>query len=285
MPTKLQLSIAGFTIELRSQYQLSLGIGYTHFYDTAKKAPDLTIDCLPMDNSPIPREATHVFSSANSELRFYDIYRLYEVLYFEIHDQNNQTEIQQFARLEPDLKHWTVWSREENGTLDPMLFPMGPIIFHYAVLTTEAVMMHASAIFDGEKGRMFSGFSGAGKSTIAGIWHQAGNNLINDDRLIIRREGEQYFVYNTPMYYEDGNKKAPLHAIYLIYHSPENKIEQLKGVVALSSVMAFSIQNNYDKRFVQHHIDFFHRLSQNLTVYRLGVVPDMQIIDFIKASD
>ena len=282
MPHQLYLSIAGFSICLHAECQLMLDDGFTHFTVDSTQEADITIECRNNDSLPPFENAEKVFTSANDELKFYEIYRRGDDLIFRVFDQQNQTCIQQTALLDGGLKRWIIWSEETDGVLEPLVFPMAPILLHYAVLTADAVMMHASGVFDGEKGRLFSGFSGAGKSTISGIWKQQGNLLINDDRLIIRKEKGEYFMYNTPMYYPDDNKKSPLHAVFLIRHAPENVINRMAGAAAVSSVMAFSIQNNYDTRFVQHHLDFFANMCSQIPVFQLGFVPDEKVVKFIK---
>ena len=282
MPDLLYLSIAGFSIHLRAECQLRLDAGFRHFTVDKTREPDITVECRNNDSLPPFENAEKVFTSANDELKFYEIYRRGDDLIFRVFDQQNQTCIQQTALLDGGLKRWIIWSEEKDGVLEPLVFPMAPILLHYAVLTADAVMMHASGVFDGEKGRLFSGFSGAGKSTISGIWKQQGNLLINDDRLIIRKEKGEYFMYNTPMYYPDDNKKSPLHAVFLIRHAPENVINRMAGAAAVSSVMAFSIQNNYDTRFVQHHLDFFADMCTQIPVYQLGFVPDEKVVNFVK---
>ena len=265
-----------------AECQLMLDDGFTHFTVDSTQEADITIECRNNDSLPPFENAEKVFTSANDELKFYEIYRRGDDLIFRVFDQLNQTCIQQTALLDGGLKRWIIWSEETDGVLEPLVFPMAPILLHYAVLTADAVMMHASGVFDGEKGRLFSGFSGAGKSTISGIWKQQGNILINDDRLIIRKEKGEYFMYNTPMYYPDDNKKSPLHAVFLIRHAPENVINRMAGAAAVSSVMAFSIQNNYDTRFVQHHLDFFADMCTQIPVYQLGFVPDEKVVNFVK---
>ena len=282
MPHQLYLSIAGFSICLHAECQLMLDDGFTHFTVDSTQEADITIECRNNDSLPPFENAEKVFTSANDELKFYEIYRRGDDLIFRVFDQLNQTCIQQTALLDGGLKRWIIWSEETDGVLEPLVFPMAPILLHYAVLTADAVMMHASGVFDGEKGRLFSAFSGAGKSTISGIWKQQGNLLINDDRLIIRKEKGEYFMYNTPMYYPDDNKKSPLHAVFLIRHAPENVINRMAGAAAVSSVMAFSIQNNYDTRFVQHHLDFFANMCSQIPVFQLGFVPDEKVVNFIK---
>jgi hypothetical protein len=152
---------------------------------------------------------------------------------------------------------------------------------HYLTVKSDAVMIHASCVFDGKKGRIFTGFSGNGKSTISKIWADAGNLIINDDRIIIRKSDGRYYAYNTPMYYSDISKKAPLDAIYLISHCPENRMKKISGALAVSKVLAFCIQNNFEQKLIQNHLNFLSELSAHVSVYELGFVPDASVVKFI----
>jgi dephospho-CoA kinase len=75
-------------------------------------------------------------------------------------------------------------------------------------------------------GRVFSGVSGIGKSTMAEIWRNIGAQVINDDRLIIRivKDGS-IVMFNTPMTYSDSYKSTPLNHLYLPFHSKEKCLE------------------------------------------------------------
>lgn len=279
---QVQISVGGFIIRLFSEWKIRLDVGYSHFVCSDELQHDIQVECLEGIPEGILTSAELVFKAANSEKIFYTIYRTIAGLVFAVYDQDKKDEIQQFALLDETLKCWKIWSKTVNDAFEPLLFPMGPILFHYATLQGDAVMMHSSCIFDGEKGRLFSGFSGAGKSTISGLWVKSGATMINDDRVIIRREKEVYYVYNTPMYYADVPKRTRLDAVYLISHSPVNKIKQRTGALAVTGIMAFSIQNNYDARFVQHHLAFFSEMCQSVPVYDLGFVPDESVVRFVK---
>jgi hypothetical protein len=87
------------------------------------------------------------------------------------------------------------------------------------------------------------------------------------------------------MYYADISKKAPLNAIYLISHSPVNKAKKLSGALAVSKVMAFCIQNNFDKAFIDKRLEFFYKLSQATSIYELGFVPDQQVVTYITENE
>ena len=247
---------------------------------------DVTIECFAgTPTNPFQNDEL-VFEAKNEKQRFYSIYRTGKDLGFIIYNQQNKDEIQQVAVLDETFTHWKAYSEAlPDNSILPLKYPLGPIIMHYLTIKSDAVMMHASCAFDGKSARIFTGFSGAGKSTMSKLWSETGNRIINDDRIIIRKKEKGYVVYNTPMYYRDIPKEAPLNSIYLINHSPKNKIKKLSGALAVSKVMAFCIQNNFDKQFIQSRLNFFSELCMEIPVYDLGFVPDESAVNFIKANE
>lgn len=281
---EFHLNIADFIIQIKSDIAFQPETGYESFFTDKKQTTDFVVNCKAEIPLTIFAGQNPVFEAENEQQKFYDIYRHNEGLGFIIYNQQNKNTIQQIALLDKDFRNWTIYSSSETD-YNPLRYPMGPIIMHYMTVKTKSVMMHASCVFDGKKGRMFSGFSGVGKSTMSRIWAESGCTVINDDRLIIRETDNGFFVYNTPMYYKDLSKKTPLNAVYLIRHSSENKIQKLKGALAASRTMAFCIQNNYDQHFVADRLDFFVRLAAAVDIYDLGFVPNASVIEFIKAHE
>jgi hypothetical protein len=281
------LQIAGFKLQFISSEALFVDDAHMPFVvDANAYDADIVINChAGFPNLDFANQKPS-FEAANDDLVFYRIYAESNQFKIVIFNQQKNTEIQHVAFLNADLKQWDIYTKRNNdSSISPLTYPMGPVLMHYMTHTAEAVMMHAACVVDGNIGRMFSGFSGAGKSTMSGIWAKAGHTIVNDDRVIIRKENAKFYVYNTPMYYVDMPKRIELQSIYLIYHSPENKIEKLKGAIALSKVMAFSIQNNFDKQFVAQRLALFADLCSNVGVYQLGVVPNQAIIDFVRNNE
>jgi hypothetical protein len=279
--------IAGFLIRLFSDLEMDPEEGYLPFVVAIEeKEVDVTVHFLSgIPATPFQNDEL-VFEAENEYQRFYSIYRLTEGFGFVIYDQKERNEIQQIALSDETFRQWEVYSLlNSDNRIVPLKYPLGPILMHYMTMRSDAVMMHASSAFDGRKARIFTGFSGAGKSTISKLWWAAGNGIINDDRLIIRKRENGYTVYNTPMYYADIPKEAPLSAVYLIRHSPENKIKKLTGAMAIAKVMAFCIQNNFEKQFIESRLSFFSELCASVPVYELGFVPDERVVNFILENE
>ena len=281
------IEIAEFSIHLFSDTAFELEEGYWPFEKKEENIDaDFNIECVLNLPEVLPFDITKpVFEAENEQQKFYSIYRLDQGLGIVIYNQQDINQIQQIAMLDESFSNWKVYSTSFANTHLPLKYPMGPILMHYITLKTNSVMMHASCAYDGVKARIFTGFSGAGKSTMSMIWSEAGNQIINDDRLIVRQMGDGFYVYNTPMYYQDMPKKAPLNSIFLISHSPENRINRLSGVLAVSKVMAFSIQNNFDRQFINSRIDLFTEMSNQVAIYELGFVPDKQVVQFVLANE
>jgi len=156
------------------------------------------------------------------------------------------------------------------------------------VLTTEEqlLLIHASGIIESGKGRIFAGFSGVGKSTMANIWQNNGAEIINDDRLLLKKETNgSWRFHNTPMYYRAVPKSAVLNHIFFPFHSPQNTIEKLSGAKAIAQLLAFTIHHGYDSKHLLHHSSVTENLLQDITAAKLGVVPTSEIIAFIKTNE
>ncbi len=284
---EIVFKVAECAIRVHSEHEFELEEGYLPFMveseagQAANLQPEVNIEVIPVMPDNFLSGKQLLFDAENEQQKFYSIYQLNEGLGFAIYDQKTRNSIQQLALLNNDFTNWTVYYDAKGGEVLPLSYPFGPIMLHYLTLKIDAVMMHASCAYDGKTGRMFTGFSGVGKSTISKLWALEGSRIVNDDRLIIRRFNNEYRVYNTPMYYQDIPKVAPLGGIYLIRHFPENTINQVSGATAVSKVMAYSIQNNFDRRYVAQRLAFFSELVSRVPVYELGFVPDVSVVHYI----
>jgi hypothetical protein len=198
--------------------------------------------------------------------------------------------LQQQAFYHAASRSWKIYARKSEHyneeVLNPLAYPMAPLLWY--VLSTEEplLLVHASGIFDGQKGRLFSGFSGVGKSTLAGIWESNGAQVINDDRLLLKRNVDgTWQMFNTPMLYPDQNKSCVLNHVYFPFHNSSNTIEKLSGAKALATVLAYTIHHGYDAQHLLHHSHLAEQLVLDLSVAKLGVVPNKAIIQFIKAHE
>ena len=283
------ISVAGFTIKLISQSaDISLEEGYTPFVlPKYKGKADILINAIPGIPEELLQRAELLFEGSNELQKFFSVYKFGQSYKIIVYNQQNINSVQQVAVVSDDFSEWKVYSNllNDSNAVCPLQYPLGPLVLYYLTVKYDAIMIHASGCFDGQKGRIFSGFSGVGKSTMSRLWQQSNCVIVNDDRLIIRKESDGYVMHNTPMFYADMPKKAPLNSINLIRHSPENTIKKLSGATAVSRVMVNCIQHGYNKEAIGHHLTFLSQLCGQVSVYEVGFKPDISIVDFIKANE
>lgn len=186
-----------------------------------------------------------------------------------------------------ESNEWTLFASEKikkdgHFLLNPLAYPMGPLLLYHLALYNNAIMIHASGVEADANGFLFSGFSGVGKSTMAGLWSQTGHKVINDDRLLLRVEQGQCFMYNTPMTYKDVPKKTKLTKAFLLKQHQSNYLTEITGTDKLMRFMAFCIQHHYNKEHIKQIMSTVRAIINCISVYELGFVPDTTVVDLLK---
>ncbi len=279
-PYVAALRIGGFTFQVRSRFQITFDIGYSSFISNNAGKPDLFLQVDELSGNYI-ENSVFIFEAVEQGIPLWRVsknengYRLF------LYNQLRKDEIQSVIDIPHNTNNWQVYCRLENGCAEPLLYPAGPLLLYMFAIRNKAFMQHASAVVSNGKAFVFSGFSGIGKSTMAAIWGKKGYTVINDDRILIRQNSEGFMAYNTPMFYPDKPKQAPLSAVFLLKQHSWNYIKQLSGVAAITNFMRFSIQHAYDKQFLEAHLNLAHEVYKAVPVFELGFKPDAAIIDFI----
>ncbi|MFM2227374.1 MAG: hypothetical protein RL664_717 [Bacteroidota bacterium] len=286
------LTVADYFVKISSNENTPIFFeeGYANFLQLEEvESYDATITC----QTGLPEKDTYtgeiIFDAIHDKKRLWQVVQTKTQRAFVIFHPARSNEVQQVAFLNSASSEWIIYSKQlsqNNETFTcPLAYPMGSLILYYLTLNSNAFMIHASGVWDGETGRIFSGFSGVGKSTMAKIWEEEGAHIINDDRLIVREVNGEYFMYNTPMNYADLNKQAQVSKFYFPFHAKKNSAEKLTGARALTQLMAFCFQHNYDKKNTEHLIAQLERVTQFANTYKLGVVPTPSITDYIRSIE
>lgn len=283
------ICIAGYYFELKnkSEYPFAIEAGFEHFMVQNPMNADIRLQFyegflqLSLDKL--------LYRAKNGTQILWEIFAYQSQKLFLVYHPESGL-LQQQAFYDAKTRCWKIYAEkskhEAEDVLNPLAYPMAPLLWY--VLSTEEplLLVHASGVFDGEQGRIFSGFSGVGKSTMAGIWQRNGAEVINDDRLLLKRlHNGKWQMFNTPMIYTDQNKSCELHRIYFPFHNETNSIENLSGAKALATVLAYTIHHGYDAQHLLHHSNLAEKLVNELPISKLGVVPTDAIIDFIRSNE
>lgn len=188
-------------------------------------------------------------------------------------------------RFSLNSKEWELWIEGVSSLTDPLEYPLDGLLLYYLTVIHKDIMIHASGINHSGKGYLFSGVSGKGKTTIARLWDEQGAKVLHDDRLIIRKSGSIYRMYNTPVYNNDEPASSTLDSIFILEHGSSNMQVPLSGSTAVSMLMSNCIQHNWDHAIIDNLLVSVAGLCDNVPVKMLYFRPEKSITDFISGND
>jgi hypothetical protein len=175
----------------------------------------------------------------------------------------------------------------------PLAYPLDEVIFLHRLARSGGLLLHAcgAVIREGEeRGRaravLFSGPSGAGKTTIARLLqHHAGAEILSDDRIVIRPSAEGFRAHGTPWHGDAPLSRAdsaPLAGIHLIHHAPQVEPRMLGGAAGAASVLGNAFAPLHDPVSAEAALELAARLAAEVPILRLGFPKDERAVDFVR---
>jgi hypothetical protein len=156
----------------------------------------------------------------------------------------------------------------EHYDLQWMMYP-----FEGRFLYTGGVVLHGAAVEYNGKGFIFTGISGAGKTTQAHLWQKHRNALIiNGDCPSIRIKDDIPYLYGTPWCGTSGesiNRKTHLSAVILVKKGDTNTIRELKGTSAFLAILANVLHSCFDKATLDLSISNIEYMIKHIRVFEL----------------
>ncbi len=160
----------------------------------------------------------------------------------------------------------------KGGNLTSLLcFPTDQILFARLLADRGGIILHGSGIIFKEKGYLFVGHSDAGKTTLVKIFHHHAR-ILNDDRMIVRKEDGSYYLYGTPWHGDlslVAPDRVPLEAILFLNQAKENRIERTEGLQAFKRLYGCTIKPLVTKGWVEKTLDICQDLSREVPCYHL----------------
>jgi hypothetical protein len=169
---------------------------------------------------------------------------------------------------------------------NPFTFPIDQIILMYYLAIKGGAVIHAAGIEINQRGYVFAGRSGAGKTTISRQFAaKKYSGMMSDDRVIIKKTEGIFRVFGTPWPGEGGiasNTSAPLHGIFFLSHEETNRIKELKPQKALEKLLPVVSIPWFDREIMPFVLDFCGSLVLNIPSYELFFKPDTEVVDFFE---
>ncbi len=306
----LDLIIAGRRVRLRSSDGVTLKPDerFTAFLADVDGDPELTVDVFP-GSAVVPADATKVFDASlmeetpqgvrDSGEPFWEVLSdggtVYAKAFLKDPVRNPVLVIphkQMTWRLYADSIAESVDSPplppapcSMPESVDPLPWPVDGLLLYFLSALKGDVMIHGSAVSCLGKGWLFTGRSGSGKTTIAGIFDRAGDRVIHDDRLIIRKETRGWIMHSTPVYRNDEPRSASLDHLWVIRHGGSNVSEPLTGATAVAMVLSNCIQQNWNRETAEMLAATVDDMVASVRVSRLAFVPAGSIRDYLVARE
>jgi hypothetical protein len=158
-------------------------------------------------------------------------------------------------------------------------------IVHSLILAGKGgFLLHAASAIRNDRAFLFSGISGAGKTTISRL-APPDVLLLTDEVSYVRREATSYHACGTPFAGElarvGTNCSAPVATLFLLDKGCENKIEVINAAEAvrclLRNILFFAEDAGLVEMIFRSACDFVDRVP----VRRLTFVPDVRVWDLI----
>lgn len=179
-----------------------------------------------------------------------------------------------------NVKSGRIWSLEQ------LMRIMGQLITISILHLYEGLLIHSTGIILNGKGIIFSGISGAGKTTLAKLWQgRAGATVLNDDRIIVRKEKQGYFVYGTPWPGEGktvSSQRAPLKKIFFLSKAKQNSLLPLEKKESLHQLISQCFPAIWDRESIDFSLKLCGALIEDIPCFSFGFVPDESAVEFIE---
>jgi hypothetical protein len=188
------------------------------------------------------------------------------------------------ARWNPETGHGVVRQNLNPYSLDSVLR-----IVHSLILATRGgFLLHAaSAICDG-RAYLFSGVSGAGKTTLTRL-APPDVTLLTDEISYVRPGADGYAAFGTPFAGElarpGENCSAPLSTLFLLEKGPSNRVEEMSSADCMRRLMRNILFFAEDSELTNSLLATACEFVSRVPVRRLTFYPDSKVWDHIRQHE
>jgi hypothetical protein len=183
---------------------------------------------------------------------------------------------------------WDVRSRRGWVRQSPNPYSLDSVlrIAHSLVLADEGgFLLHAASAIRNGRAFLFSGVSGAGKTTMARL-APPDANLLTDEISYVRRCESGYRAYGTPFAGElaraGENLSAPVDTLYFLVQGRENRVEAITQADAVRSLMRHILFFAHDRELVRSVFDAALRFVSSVHVAKLVFTPDARAWELVR---
>lgn len=188
------------------------------------------------------------------------------------------------AILNPSLNKVKFYTADHSGKIFSCFLP---ILFSLILPQNGALMLHACGVADNKKGYLFIAPPEGGKSTVGKLALRYGLSVLNDERIIIRREGKLFKIYGNPWHgdiKETSNAPVPIKHIFFLKKSNANQIKPINKKKAAMRILKNSFYLPVDKKLIKKIIAICFDMVYNINHYELSFKAGISMWRFLDAA-
>jgi hypothetical protein len=167
----------------------------------------------------------------------------------------------------------------------PLEYPLDELLITHRLALEGAIELHSCGIVMDGIANLFVGHSGAGKSTTSRLWAARPSvQILSDDRIILRKHGEEVFLYGTPWHGEAAfalPARSSLTRILVIEHGHGNVLTRLSAGDAVSELFARSFVPFHRHEYVDAALEFLQKVVTAVPCYRYAFEPNESAVEAI----
>lgn len=150
------------------------------------------------------------------------------------------------------------------------------------------LLLHAAGLSSNEQGYLFTGASGAGKSTIADFFAERRALILSDERVIIRKVAGRFMIHGTPWVGSGNyaaNKSCPLTQLYCISHGTDkHTTSTMSPRTVAQELIRQSFLPLWDRAAMESTMEVIGNLVQQVDCRALAPLKTPDIVDYILAQ-
>ena len=153
----------------------------------------------------------------------------------------------------------------------PLRYPLDQVLSWGLLSRIGGTLLHAAVAVKDGRGWVFTGRSGAGKSTVSSLLRGAGWRILNADRVVVVRRGEEWRVAGTPWHGSGRFAEAaevPLAGIYFLGKAAECRLEPLSTAQARLALLDVAAVPWFEETWAQGILDGLDRLTRDVEIAR-----------------
>jgi hypothetical protein len=144
-------------------------------------------------------------------------------------------------------------------------------------------LLHSATVGTDLGAFIFSGISGAGKSTIAKLSMNT-YDVLTDEMSLVEKTSSGFKVWGTPFWGElqlSVNRSSPLKALFLLFKAPYNSIEDVPSVIGLPEFMKIVLFFGQNKELFDKLLNLSIDFLQTVPIKKLNFLPESSLWEVI----